>query len=201
MSSHTGYKSTIFLAITVLQSGGGVLSTFLPVIQATRFLGTGFFSCGGASRHPFIPSLSTGVLNSSRSRLSRGFRQVHLPGKSRCWIHGSPSFFSVVQTAMETRSIYTKTMKQNKNHPKHVSLLLLGALVLPSCTNTSHAVLYQHSNLGFNTGIDPATANIHTRVGMRREFAAIIPKYKVRKNENKPEVPLLASPDDYYYQS
>jgi hypothetical protein len=38
-------------------------------------------------------------------------------------------------------------------------------------------MLYQHSNLGVNAGISPASNNLHVRVGLRREFGAIVPKY------------------------
>lgn len=51
---------------------------------------------------------------------------------------------------------------------------------LASCTNSSHLLLYQHSNLGMNTGVNPANQNVHVRIGARSEFAAVIPKYKER---------------------
>lgn len=57
------------------------------------------------------------------------------------------------------------------------------ACMAASCTNSSHLLLYQHSNLGMNTGINPANQNVHVRIGARSEFAALIPKYKVRQAE------------------
>ena len=59
-------------------------------------------------------------------------------------------------------------------------LLALGtsslAASLVSCANISHAVVYQHSNFGLNVGTNPATQNVHVRVGIRNEFAIITPK-------------------------
>jgi hypothetical protein len=60
------------------------------------------------------------------------------------------------------------------------SLVLITAIMicnLSSCANSSHLLLYQQSNLGLNTGMNPSTQNLHVRVGLRREFGAIIPKY------------------------
>lgn len=57
----------------------------------------------------------------------------------------------------------------------------IGALVLCAllcgCSNASHALLYQQSNLGLNAGINPATQNLAVRIGLRRQFGAIVPKY------------------------
>lgn len=56
---------------------------------------------------------------------------------------------------------------------------------LSSCTNSSHLLLYQHSTLGLNTGVNPSTQALHARIGIRREFGAIVPKYaqpKIDKN-------------------
>jgi hypothetical protein len=46
-----------------------------------------------------------------------------------------------------------------------------------SCTNSTHLLLYQHSNLGMNTGVNPANQNVHVRIGARSQFAAVVPKY------------------------
>lgn len=57
------------------------------------------------------------------------------------------------------------------------ALLVCLPLAAVGCANPSHLMLYQQSNLGVNAGISPATNNLHVRVGLRREFGAIIPKY------------------------
>lgn len=49
---------------------------------------------------------------------------------------------------------------------------------LVSCANPSHLIVYQHSNLGVNAGVSPATSNFYVRIGLRREFAAVVPKYE-----------------------
>jgi hypothetical protein len=61
--------------------------------------------------------------------------------------------------------------------------------LMTSCTNSSHLLLYQHSNSGMNTGINPANQSIHVRIGVRREFAAIVPKYIKRPDKvgSKPD--------------
>ena len=59
------------------------------------------------------------------------------------------------------------------------------ACMAVSCTNSSHLLLYQHSSLGMNTGVNPANQNVHVRIGARSEFAAVIPKYKVRPEPTK----------------
>jgi hypothetical protein len=58
------------------------------------------------------------------------------------------------------------------------------------CTNASHLLLYQHSNLGLNTGVNPSNQAVHCRVGIRREFGAIVPKWAEpgkKKGEEKYE--------------
>ncbi len=52
-------------------------------------------------------------------------------------------------------------------------------LFATACSNSSHLLLYQQSNLGLNAGLNPATQNLHVRVGLRRQFGAIVPKYAV----------------------
>lgn len=47
---------------------------------------------------------------------------------------------------------------------------------LAACANTSHVLVYQHSNFGLNAGLNPATQSTHIRVGMRNEFAIITPR-------------------------
>ena len=54
------------------------------------------------------------------------------------------------------------------------SAILFG---VTSCTNSTHLLLYQHSNLGMNTGVNPANQNVHVRIGARSQFAAVVPKY------------------------
>lgn len=54
---------------------------------------------------------------------------------------------------------------------------LTAVALMVSCANPSHLVVYQHSNLGMNAGMSPATNNFHVRIGLRREFAAVVPKY------------------------
>lgn len=57
-------------------------------------------------------------------------------------------------------------------------MTLPAACLIGACANPSHLVVYQHSNLGVNAGVSPATNNLHVRVGLRREYAAVIPKYE-----------------------
>lgn len=57
------------------------------------------------------------------------------------------------------------------------AVALVSAATLTSCSNSSHLLLYQQSNLGLNAGINPSTQNLHVRIGLRRQFGAIIPKY------------------------
>lgn len=47
-----------------------------------------------------------------------------------------------------------------------------------SCQNSSHLLLYQQSSLGLNAAVNPTTQNLHVRIGLRREFGAIVPKYE-----------------------
>jgi len=70
-------------------------------------------------------------------------------------------------------------------------LATLAALSLASCANPSHLIVYQHSNLGINGGVSPATSNFYVRIGLRREFAAVVPKYKE-------EVPPFDVPEPKY---
>lgn len=57
--------------------------------------------------------------------------------------------------------------------------VLVSAGGLTSCANSSHLLLYQQSNLGLNAGVNPSTQNLHVRIGLRRQFGAIVPKYAV----------------------
>lgn len=63
-------------------------------------------------------------------------------------------------------------------HHRTLITLILAAASLSSCQNSSHLILYQQSNLGLNAAVDPATQNLHVRIGLRREFGAIVPKYE-----------------------
>lgn len=73
--------------------------------------------------------------------------------------------------------------------PLGLALLVCAA---SSCTNSSHLLLYQHSTMGLNTGINPANQNVHVRVGVRSEFAAVVPKYIKRQDATK-----VNEPPDY----
>jgi hypothetical protein len=55
-------------------------------------------------------------------------------------------------------------------------LLLCTLFGTVSCANTSHLFIYQHSNFGFNAGTSPQSGNIHVGIGLRRDFACVIPK-------------------------
>lgn len=56
-----------------------------------------------------------------------------------------------------------------------------------SCTNSSHLLVYQHSNLGLNTGINPANQSVHVRAGVRNEVVAIVPKYVIPPKDGEKE--------------
>jgi hypothetical protein len=78
--------------------------------------------------------------------------------------------------------------------------IIKGALValtggLMSCANTSHLLVYQHTNLGLNAGASPQSGNIHARVGLRREFACIVPKVKTPQNEE--DTPKIEAASSY----
>lgn len=62
---------------------------------------------------------------------------------------------------------------------------LFATACLCGCQNSSHLILYQQSSLGLNSAIDPATQNLHVRIGLRREFGAIIPKYEKEDGKNE----------------
>ncbi len=68
----------------------------------------------------------------------------------------------------------------------HLTCIASAAVIGSSCTNSSHLLLYQHSNMGMNTGINPANQNVHVRIGVRSEFAAVVPKYKKKEEEPAP---------------
>jgi hypothetical protein len=74
---------------------------------------------------------------------------------------------------------------------KYLCLIYPAACIglMSSCTNSSHLLLYQHSSMGMNTGINPANQSVHVRIGARSEFAAVVPKYIKRQHElgNEPE--------------
>ena len=62
------------------------------------------------------------------------------------------------------------------------SLLLLSVAV-SGCANSSHLLIYQHTNLGLNSGINPQTGNLHVRIGLRRDFACVIPKVTMKNQD------------------
>lgn len=54
-----------------------------------------------------------------------------------------------------------------------------------SCTNSSHLLVYQHSNLGMSTGINPANQSVHVRIGVRNQVVAIVPKYAIEPEDGR----------------
>jgi hypothetical protein len=52
------------------------------------------------------------------------------------------------------------------------------AALMASCANTSHLLVYQHTNSGLNSGINPQTGNLHVRFGYRQDFGCVFPKIK-----------------------
>lgn len=72
-------------------------------------------------------------------------------------------------------NLHIKNINMNK-----IKQLLCASVIacgFTSCTNSTHLLLYQHSNLGMNTGVNPANQNVHVRIGARSQFAAVVPKY------------------------
>jgi len=57
-----------------------------------------------------------------------------------------------------------------------IALSALTCLSFSSCNNISHVLVYQHSNVGFCSGLNPQTNNVHVRLGIRQEVAALVPK-------------------------
>lgn len=74
---------------------------------------------------------------------------------------------------------------------KGTLVALTGGLM--SCANTSHLLVYQHTNLGLNAGASPQSGNVHARVGLRREFACIVPKVQTPQNEKDPKIEAASS--------
>jgi hypothetical protein len=76
---------------------------------------------------------------------------------------------------------------------KRTLLLLTGltCLSFSSCNNISHVLVYQHSNVGFCSGLNPQTNNVHVRLGIRQEVAALIPKV----DHNLTDDPKATDPD------
>lgn len=75
-----------------------------------------------------------------------------------------------------------------------LTLLLLTGLTclsFSSCNNISHVLVYQHSNVGFCSGLNPQTNNVHVRLGIRQEVAALIPKV----DHNITDDPKATDPD------
>lgn len=71
-----------------------------------------------------------------------------------------------------------------------IGLIAICAIAsLTSCQNSSHLLLYQQANLGLNAAINPSTQNLHVRIGLRREFGAIVPKYEMEPNPDTPGIP------------
>lgn len=85
-----------------------------------------------------------------------------------------------------------------------VSAFVSVLALIPSCTNSSHLLLYQHSTMGLNTGVNPATQAVHARVGIRREFGAIVPKYvkaasdDQKKDKNGDPIPEFEAASAYF---
>ena len=78
----------------------------------------------------------------------------------------------------------------------HSAIYLLLLPALNSCTNSSHLLLYQHSTLGLNTGVNPSNQSVHARIGIRREFGAIVPKYAIAKLDKESAETALEKPVD-----
>lgn len=71
-----------------------------------------------------------------------------------------------------------------------IGLIAICAIAsLTSCQNSSHLLLYQQSNLGLNAAINPSTQNLHVRIGLRREFGAIVPKYEMEADSETLGIP------------
>ena len=68
-----------------------------------------------------------------------------------------------------------------------ITIPLLAVLLLASCQNSSHLIVYQHSNLGFNVGVNPETSNVHVRLGLRQEVGTIVPKVDLSDEEGGQE--------------
>lgn len=61
--------------------------------------------------------------------------------------------------------------------------LLLLPIAFSGCANSSHLLIYQHTNFGLNSGINPQSGNLHVRIGLRRDFACVIPKITMNNQE------------------
>ncbi|HEY1050766.1 MAG TPA: hypothetical protein VGE39_13445 [Prosthecobacter sp.] len=57
-----------------------------------------------------------------------------------------------------------------------LACLILVSMAASSCNNTSHLLVYQHTNVGFCAGINPETSNVHVRLGIREENVIVAPK-------------------------
>lgn len=55
-------------------------------------------------------------------------------------------------------------------------MISIATVLCTNCANTSHLLVYQHTNFGMNAGLNPQTGNIHARIGLRKDFACVIPK-------------------------
>lgn len=65
-----------------------------------------------------------------------------------------------------------------------LAVLIVSCASFVACANTSHVLVYQHSNFGLNAGLNPSTQSTHIRVGMRNEFAIITPRLEYDNPEN-----------------
>jgi hypothetical protein len=72
------------------------------------------------------------------------------------------------------------------NHKTKI-LGIIASTCLCGCQNSSHLLLYQQSSLGLNAAVNPSTQNLHARIGLRREFGAIVPKYEKTKDDGTTE--------------
>ncbi len=82
--------------------------------------------------------------------------------------------------------------------------ILIGSVFicnLTACSNSSHLLLYQQSNLGLNAGINPSTQNLHVRVGLRRQFGAIVPKYALVETDDSGKVTTTNKAASAYFGS
>lgn len=70
-----------------------------------------------------------------------------------------------------------------------IPTIVAGVILLSHCSNTSHLLVYQHSNFGLNVSSNPSTQKVHARLGIRNEIAVITPKTRqaVLDSNGEPE--------------
>ncbi len=74
------------------------------------------------------------------------------------------------------------------------TITAMGTVVfMASCANSSHMLVYQHTNFGLNAGVNPQSGNLHARIGHRQDFACVIPKIKEEDGNIKAASSYVAS--------